>query len=80
MKVVHTVLLESIHFDTLPINESVLNLVFFIMSGGEVPPIKLQNSALGGYTVKDGRHRICAYKLLGKKHIKAKFHFIEHSG
>jgi len=77
MKVVHPVLIESIMFDELPINPKVLALTLFIMQGGEVPPIKLQNSSKGGYELKDGRHRLCAYKLLGEKFIKAKYHFIE---
>jgi hypothetical protein len=64
--------IESIFWDKLPINPSVLNLVFFIKSGGEIPPIHLQVSSVGGYKLRDGRHRVAAYKLLGIKEIKAK--------
>lgn len=64
--------IESILIDKLPYNKSVLNLVFFLMSGGEIPPIHLQKSPNGGYKLRDGRHRVGAYKLLGFTEIKAK--------
>jgi len=72
MRKIDFVYIEGILFDKLPINKTVLDLVFFIMSGGEVPPIKLIKTK-NGYTLKDGRHRVAAYKLLGKKMILAKF-------
>lgn len=72
-KVKTSVLIESIAFDKLPINKTVLDLVFYIISGGEVPPIKLQRGGAGGYKLRDGRHRLCAYKLLGYKEILAIF-------
>jgi ParB-like chromosome segregation protein Spo0J len=64
--------IESIKWDKLPINPSVLRLVDFIRSGGEIPPIHLQRSSQGGYKLKDGRHRVSAYKLLGIKTIKSR--------
>jgi ParB-like chromosome segregation protein Spo0J len=64
--------IESILWDKLPINPSVLSLVDFIRSGGELPPIHLQKSSKGGYRLRDGRHRVCAYKLLGIKTIKSR--------
>jgi len=73
MKNIKDILIESILIDKLPINPTVLSLVYFILSGGEIPPIKLQLCANGGYKLKDGRHRVCAYKLLGYKSIKATF-------
>ena len=73
MKITKDILIESILIDKLPINPSVMSLVFFIMSGGDIPPVKLQVSSNGGYKLRDGRHRICAYKLLGIKSIQAKF-------
>lgn len=73
MKIVESVLIESITFDKLPINPSVLSLVDYIKGGGDVPPIKLQLNGNGGYKLKDGRHRLCAFKLLGYTEIKAKF-------
>lgn len=73
MKVTRDVLIESILIDKLPINPTVMALVYFILSGGNIPPIKLQKSKEGGFKLKDGRHRVCAYKLLGIKNIKAIF-------
>ena len=67
------VYIEGLQWDNLPINKTVLDLVFFIMSGGEIGPIKLIKTE-NGYKVKDGRHRIAAYKLLGKKIILAKYY------
>ncbi len=64
--------IESIFWDKIPINPSVLRLVDFIRSGGEIPPIHLQKSDKGGYKLRDGRHRVAAYKLLGYKTIKSK--------
>jgi uncharacterized ParB-like nuclease family protein len=57
---------------TLPINNKVLKMAMFIMSGGELPPITVQNTR-HGYKVIDGRHRISAYKLLGQASIMAKY-------
>lgn len=72
MRVVKEILIESILIDKLPINLSVLELVDFIRMGGIVPPIHVEISINGGYRIKDGRHRVCAYKLLGRKTIKAR--------
>jgi hypothetical protein len=69
MIIIKEILIESILIDKLPINESVLSLVFFLLSGGEVPPVKLQKCTEGGYKLKDGRHRVCAFKLIGEKKI-----------
>jgi len=73
MKHTEHILIESILIDKLPINPTVLSLVYFILSGGIIPPIKLQICSDGGYKLKDGRHRVCAYKLLGIKKILATF-------
>jgi len=56
----------------LPMNPSVLSLVDFIRAGGEIPPVKLQMIG-GSFKLKDGRHRVAAYKLLGITKIKAKY-------
>ena len=71
MKQTRHILIESILIDKLPINPSVLALADFIRGGGEIPPIKLQRCSNGGFKLKDGRHRVCAYKLLGIKNIEA---------
>jgi len=67
------VYIEGLQWDKLPMNKTVLDLVFFIMSGGEIKPIKIIKFK-NGYKVKDGRHRIAACKLLGKKVILARFY------
>lgn len=66
------ILIESIYWDKLPINPTVLSLVDFLRSGGKVPPIHLQKGSEGGYKLRDGRHRVAAFKLLGLKTIEAK--------
>jgi len=71
MKVESEILIESLIVDRLPVNNEVLQLVFFLMSGGIVPPIHVQK-VNDGWRVRDGRHRVAAYKLLGLKTINAK--------
>jgi hypothetical protein len=72
MKIIKEILIESILIDKLPINPSVLALVDHIRSGGKMPAIHVEISKNGGYKIKDGRHRVCAYKLLGIKLINAR--------
>jgi len=73
MRKIELVNIEGLKWDHLPINKQTLDLVFFLMSGGNVPAIKLEKIK-HGYKIKDGRHRIAAYKLLGRKLIFAKFY------
>ena len=73
MRVTELVQITTIQYDKLPINKSVLDLVFFILSGGIIPPVKLKASS-DGWFLTDGRHRIAAYKLLGYTKINAKFY------
>lgn len=56
----------------IPLTPATLSLTKFIGEGGQVTPIKLQYRGDGSYTVKDGGHRLAAYKLLGYKTINAK--------
>ena len=65
-----------IEFDKLPINPSVLSLVDFLRNGGAIPPIKVVLSGKGSYILRDGRHRLCAFKLLGLEKINAKFSLV----
>jgi hypothetical protein len=73
MRKISYVYIEGILFDKLPINKTTLDLVFFLMSGGDISPIKLEKTK-NGYKVLDGRHRLAAFKLLGEKMILAKFY------
>jgi len=40
----------------------------------ELPPIRVTLNKNGTFILKDGRHRVTAYKLLGLKTIKAKYY------
>ena len=73
MRKTNYVFIEGILFDKLPMNKSVLDLVFFILSGGDIPPIKLVKTEFG-YKLSDGRHRLAAAKLLGYDVILAKYY------
>ncbi len=63
----------AIVMDRYPLNESTLRLIFYLMSGGQVPPIKVSTLGNGQFRIKDGRHRVTAFKLLGRQWIRAKY-------
>jgi ParB-like chromosome segregation protein Spo0J len=65
--------IQLIKVDRYPINPKTLSLIDYIRNGGEIPPIKVVKLPKGGFMIKDGRHRLVAYKMLGKTKIKAKF-------
>jgi len=65
--------IQNIRIDRLPLNPSTLSLVDHIRNGGDIPPIQVSKHPNGGYSIKDGRHRLVACKLLGKSTINAKF-------
>lgn len=71
----HTCLIDIglIRMDRYPMNPSTLSLIDYLRGGGVVPAIKVAKHPLGGYIIRDGRHRVLASKLLGRKQIKAKF-------
>ncbi len=73
MKVEKMIHICSIKMDNYPLNPSTLNLIDFIRNGGEVPAIRISKMSNGQFKIKDGRHRLTAYKLLGRKEILAKF-------
>lgn len=64
---------SQIQVDKWPLNRDTLNLVMFLMNNGEVPPIKVQQKPDGNFVIKDGRHRLLAFKLLGRPQIEAKY-------
>lgn len=72
MRVERLVDISLIVVDRHPINPTTLALVDFIRAGGDVPPVKLQMTG-SRFKLKDGRHRVAAYKLLGLTKIKAKY-------
>lgn len=63
----------NIKMDSHPINPSTLSLVDHIRSGGSIPPIKVKLDPNGTFVIKDGRHRVTTYKLLGLDKIKATY-------
>jgi len=69
-KLIHV---NDIRMDRHPLNESTLSLIKHMERGGSVPPIKVARLKGGGYLIRDGRHRVTASKLLGRKSIEAKF-------
>lgn len=62
----------SLVVDRSPINPKTLGLVDFLRGGGKVGPIHIQLVS-GNWKVCDGRHRILAYKLLGRTMIEARY-------
>lgn len=73
MRIVGLIPITNIAIDKYPVGLKTLLLVDFMRQGGGVPPIKVQPDGAGGYTIKDGRHRVLAHKLLGKQLILARF-------
>ena len=73
MRVVEYINIDQVKMDRHPLNISTLNLIKYLEGGGNVPPIKVATLKQGGFLIRDGRHRLTAYKLLGRKTIEAKF-------
>lgn len=73
MRIIKEISIQQIDVDNYSISKETLDIVDYIRSGGEIPEIKVINLDSGRFKLKDGRHRITAYKLLGKQKIKAKF-------
>lgn len=49
-------------------------LIMHLLKGGTVPPIHVQPTVLDGeYRILDGRHRLVAHRMLGKKKILARY-------
>lgn len=66
--------ISNIKVDNYPLNLSTLKLVDHIRKNGykNLPPIAVVLNKNGQYLIKDGRHRVTAFKLLEIKTIKAK--------
>tara|TARA_R110000796_G_scaffold154621_1_gene271313 strand:- start:2317 stop:2559 length:243 start_codon:yes stop_codon:yes gene_type:complete len=80
MRVIQFINTINIIVDNYSISPQTFDLASKIKSGQinieELPPIKLVSHMDGSYRLKDGRHRITAFKLLGIKEIKSKFYKI----
>lgn len=62
--------LENVEARVL-LTPAVLAIVDHLRRNGTVPPIKVEEKGDGNYRIKDGRHRLAAYKLLGRTSAKA---------
>lgn len=72
MRVIKDIPISNIVVDKIPF-KGILSLVKHLEQGGTIPPIKVDYKN-GTYILKDGRHRVTAYKLLGRPFISAKFY------
>ena len=63
---------SAIEMDRWPFDR-VLGLVLHLQAGGTVPPVHVMKSSDGRYRILDGRHRMHAFKLLGRKSILARW-------
>jgi len=71
-----------IKMDRYPMNLSTLRLIDYLRKGGKVPAIKVAKLQNGKYIIRDGRHRVLAYKMLEIPKIRARFSdvpMIDHS-
>jgi ParB-like chromosome segregation protein Spo0J len=73
MRKINFIDIHSIKMDRHPLNKSTLSLIKYMENGGFIPPIKVARLKQGGYLIRDGRHRVTASKILGRKSIEAKF-------
>lgn len=73
MRVRKLIPISNIIIDREPIGPQTFELAKFLESGGEVPPIHVEPTATGQYKIRDGRHRVLAFKLLGREQILAKY-------
>ncbi len=65
--------LSNIKMDRHPLNPSTLSLVEHLRASGTIPPIHVMLLKNGQYKICDGRHRVTALKLLGRKTVLAIF-------
>lgn len=77
MRVVEFINIANVVVDRHSISEQSFDLAKKLDSGqiqpSDLTPIKVVLNK-GAYVLKDGRHRITAFKLVGLKQIKAKYH------
>lgn len=71
-RVIREIPLASIDGERWPFRD-VLPLVTHLQHGGSVPPIHVQIRPHGRYRLLDGRHRVMAFRLLGRRMILARY-------
>jgi ParB-like chromosome segregation protein Spo0J len=74
-RVIRPVATNLIDIDRWPLEPRTLGLVAHFQAGGTVPPIRLvrQPSTPGRFRILDGRHRLLATKLVGRRTITARY-------
>jgi len=77
MRVTSKLPINCIIVEREPIGPATLALADYLRSGGSVPPIHVERLGNGQYKICDGRHRVLAYKLLGRNEIEAHYAVIE---
>ncbi len=69
------IFISNIKFDNIPMNPQSLDLAIKIYNKeivpNSLPPIKVKLLPNGQYLIRDGRHRVVAFKLNGIDRIKA---------
>ncbi len=74
-KQVKYIYISNIKFDNIPLNPQTLDLAMKIynkqLDPNSLPPIKVMLLDNGQYLIRDGRHRVTAFKLNGLDRIKA---------
>jgi len=65
--------INLIEVDRWKLSPLVMKFAQDMEKGDEFPPVIVYLSVTGKYVLHDGRHRISAARLLGKKDILAKF-------
>jgi hypothetical protein len=73
MREIKEICVRSIKMDRDPNNRDTYLLAKYLEHGGSVPPIHVAINKCGRFIIRDGRHRVLAHKLLGRKMIMAKF-------
>jgi hypothetical protein len=75
MRVTRLLDLSAIKMDRWPLNQDTLRLINFLQQNplAHLNPIKVQDMGNGLFKIKDGRHRVLAYKMMGRLKIEAKY-------
>ena len=78
MRVVEYINVQNVIVDSYSISPQSYELALKLDCGEinyeDLPPIKVVMNKDGTYILKDGRHRMTAFRLLGWTKIKAKFY------
>lgn len=75
MRVLRWVPVSNVEVDRRPWGPTIFKLAIHLARGGTVPPIHVvQDPETGRFFICDGRHRIQAHRLIGRKHILAKYY------